>query len=224
MKLSALTASLLLALPAAAGAPDESVSECAARAVAALQARYEKVEDLSADFVQESRAVVLGGAGLAASSHGRVVFAKPGRMRWSYLGPEESLLVSYGEWIWIFDPAAGEAQKLPVTQGALSGAGVQFLLGEGDLLAEFAVAELACGADEVRLELLPRVPAAYEKLRIVVEMASGQMRETEVTDLFGNVTSVRFENIRVNTEPGPEVFRFEPPEGVEVIELERPPG
>ena len=113
---------------------------------------------------------------------------------------------------------------LPVTQAALSGAGVQFLLGEGDLLAEFAVAELACGADEARLELLPRVPAAYEKLRIVVELASGQMRETEVTDLFGNVTRIRFENIRVNTEPGPEVFRFEPPEGVDVIELELSPG
>jgi len=224
MKLSILTASLLLALPAVAGATDESVSGCAAPAVAALQARYEKVKDLSADFVQESHTLALGGPGHAASSHGRVVFAKPGRMRWSYIGPEESLLVSDGEWMWIFDPAAGEAQKLPVTQAALSGAGVQFLLGEGDLLAEFAVAELACGADEARLELLPRVPAAYEKLRIVVELASGQMRETEVTDLFGNVTSIRFENIRVNTEPGPEVFRFEPPEGVDVIELELSPG
>jgi outer membrane lipoprotein carrier protein len=201
MKLSILTASLLLALPAAGSAADESISECAARAVAALQARYENVMDLTADFVQESRSVALAGSGHAGRSHGRVIFAKPGRMRWSYVGPEESLLVSDGEWLWIFDPAAAEAQKLPVTQGALSGAGVQFLLGEGDVLAEFAVVELACGADEVRLELLPRVPAAYEKLRIVVEPASGHMRETEVTDLFGNVTSVRFENIRVNTGP-----------------------
>ena len=224
MKLSILAASLLLALPAHAGGAQESESACALGAVAALQARYEKVKDLSADFVQESRSVALGGPGLAARSQGRVVFAKPGRMRWTYTAPEESLVVSDGEWMWIFDPAAGEAQKLPVTEGALSGAGVQFLLGEGDVLAEFSVTELACGAEEVRLELLPREPAAYEKLRIAVDPASGDMRETEVTDLFGNVTRVRFENLRVNTAPGPDVFRFEAPDGVEVIELELPPG
>jgi outer membrane lipoprotein carrier protein len=224
VKLAILTLLLQLALPASAIAADPAVSACATRTVAALQARYEKVKDLSADFVQESRSVALGGPGLPARSHGRVVFAKPGRMRWTYDGPAESLVVSDGEWLWIFDPAAGEAQKLPVTDGALSGAGVQFLLGEGDILAEFSVTELACDADEVRLELLPRVPAAYEKLRIAVEPNTGDMRETEVTDLFGNVTSVRFENIRVNTGPEPDVFRFTAPDGVEVIELALPPG
>ncbi|MBW2267615.1 MAG: outer membrane lipoprotein carrier protein LolA [Deltaproteobacteria bacterium] len=224
MKPAILAAALLLALSAPASGVDESLPECAARAIAAVQARYEKVEDLSADFVQESRSMALGGGGLAARSQGHVVFAKPGRMRWTYTGPEESLVVSDGEWLWIFDPAAGEAQKLPVGDGALSGAAVQFLLGEGDVLDEFTVTELACGADEVRLELLPRAPATFEKLRIAVAPASGDMHETEVTDLFGNVTSVRFENIRVNTAPGPAVFRFEAPPGVEVIELERPPG
>jgi outer membrane lipoprotein carrier protein len=224
VKLVILTLLLQLALPAPATAADPAVSACATRTVAALQARYEKVKDLSADFVQESRSVALGGPGLLARSHGRVVFAKPGRMRWTYDGPAESLVVSDGEWMWIFDPAAGEAQKLPVTDGALSGAGVQFLLGEGDILAEFSVTALACDADEVRLELLPRVPAVYEKLRIAVEPNTGDMRETEVTDLFGNVTSVRFENIRVNTGPEPDVFRFTAPDGVEVIELALPPG
>jgi len=55
-------------------------------------------------------------------TRGRVVFAKPGRMRWVYESPEPSLVVSDGETLWIYDPAAREAQRLPVTQGYLTGA------------------------------------------------------------------------------------------------------
>jgi chaperone LolA len=222
MKFATLTLALLLAWPTASSALPGPTSECAAGAVAAMQARYEKLQDLSADFVQESRSVALGGPGEVSRSQGRVVFAKPGRMRWTYTAPEESLVVSDGASMWIYDPAGGEAQKLPVGEGALSAAGVQFLLGEGDVLVDFAVTELACDADEARLELLPREPAAYEKLRVTVDPNSGDMRETEVTDLFGNVTRVRFEQVRVNTSPPAAMFRFVAPDGVEVIDLTLP--
>jgi hypothetical protein len=35
---------------------------------------------------------------------------------------------------------------------------------------------------------------------------------------------VAFAGIRVNLDPDPELFRFEPPAGVRVIELEAPSG
>lgn len=222
-----LPAFLALAVVVPAFAEDE-VPACAAAAVAAVQARYEHVNDLRARFEQESRSVALGGPGAVTRSRGEVVFAKPGRMRWTYAEPEESLVVSDGAWMWIYDPAAGEAQKLPVGDDALSGAGIQFLLGEGDILAAFRVRELSCGApeagsaDEAQLELLPRQPAPYEKLRLTIDRATGDVRETEVFDLLGNVTRVRFEDVRVNTKPAPEMFRFEAPAGVDVLELSPP--
>ena len=77
-----------------------------------IQRRYEAVRDLSADFVQTTRSVALGGPGSAATSHGTVVFAKPGKMRWAYDDPEPSLVVSDGHWLWIYDPAHQEVQKL----------------------------------------------------------------------------------------------------------------
>jgi outer membrane lipoprotein carrier protein len=216
-------ASLALALLtlgfAAGAAADEEVSACAGAAVASMQARYEHVKDLSASFEQESRSVALGGPGAVTKSRGEVVFAKPGRMRWSYAAPEESLVVSDGVWMWIYDPTAGEAQKLPVGDGALSGTAIQFLLGEGEVQAAFLVRELACGEAEVRLELLPREPATYEKLHLAVDRKSGDVRETEVFDLLGNTTRVRFAQVRVNTQPDAALFRFDAPDGVDVIEL-----
>jgi outer membrane lipoprotein carrier protein len=202
-------------------APDPSA--CVQAAVGAAQARYRTLRDLSARFEQESRSVAFGAGATVARSSGEVVFAKPGKMRWTYREPEPSLVVSDGEWLWIYDPAAREAQKLGVGDGALSGAAVQFLLGEGEILAAFQVEAETCSATEAHLTLVPREPAPYETLRIVVDPRSGDLRETEVVDLLGNATRVAFQDLRADTGPAPEMFQFQAPEGVEVIELSTTP-
>jgi outer membrane lipoprotein carrier protein len=203
-----------------AGAGGETVSDCVRNAVDALQKRYEGVSDLRARFEQTTHSVALGGPGATQTSRGTVVFAKPGKMRWHYEEPEESLVVSDGATLWIYDPAAGEAQKLSVTGEYLSGAAIQFLLGEGDILRDFQVDEQSCGDDEARLRLLPRKPASYETLSLVADPRSGDLRETAIADLLGNVTRVKFQDLKADTAPSDDLFRFEPPAGVEVIELE----
>jgi outer membrane lipoprotein-sorting protein len=106
-----------------------------------------------------------------------------------------------------------------VGDGALSGAAVQFLLGEGEILAAFQVDAESCSETEARLRLVPREPAAYETLQIVADPRSGDLRETEVVDLLGNATRVAFHDLRTDTGPAPELLQFQAPEGVEVIEL-----
>ena len=210
--------------PAPGGAAATPATQaCITRAVAAIQRRYEAVRDLSADFVQTTRSVALGAAGAAVTSRGSVVFAKPGKMRWQYKEPEESLVVSDGQWLWVYDPAHQEAQKMTVGEGFLSGAAIQFLLGEGRIERDFAVTAQACSDAKVELELVPRRDASYEKLRVRSDPATGELLETTVTDLLGNVTQIAFSGMRTNLGPADTLFRFRAPEGVRVIELEPPP-
>jgi outer membrane lipoprotein carrier protein len=204
---------------AAASAPDAA---CVTRAVEAIQRRYEAVRDLSADFVQTSRSVALGGPGSAATSRGSVVFAKPGKMRWAYAEPEPSLVVSDGNWLWIYDPAHEEVQKLAVGDGFLSGAAIQFLLGEGEIRRDFEVTADVCSAARVELVLVPRHAASFEKLRVRSDPASGELLETTVIDLLGNVTQVAFSNTRTNVSPDAALFSFQAKPGVRVIELAPP--
>jgi outer membrane lipoprotein-sorting protein len=143
-------------------------------------------------------------------------------MRWTYAEPEPSLVVSDGTWLWIYDPAAREAQKLPVSGGAMSGAAVQFLLGEAEIEREFRVVSRACSEATADLTLWPREPATYEKLGIRVDPRNGDLRATEIVDLLGNVTKVVFEDVKTNVGAESDLFRFEPPEGVELIELSPP--
>jgi outer membrane lipoprotein carrier protein len=128
-------------------------------------------------------------------------------------------VVSDGKTLWIYDPVAKEVQVLSVGAGFLSGAAIQFLLGEGKLLETFRVTGKGCEGDPVTLVLHPREPATYERLELAVESASGEIRETEVIDLFGNRTQVVFEGMSTNQDPPATLFRFEPPEGVRVLEL-----
>ncbi len=207
--------------------PTASVAACAQHAVDAVQRRYRSIRDLRARFTQSTRTVALGNrpSSPALESTGTVVFAKPGKMRWAYEEPDESLVVSDGHILWLYDPLRREAQRLTVAQGGyLSGAAIQFLLGEGDIRGEFRITAESCGAENARLELLPRRPASYEKLRIRVDPRNGEILATTVVDLLGNVTEVRFSEIRSNRAPASELFRFDPPSGVRVIDLDASRG
>jgi len=206
--------------PAAAApqpAAPASAGDCAAALAARVQARYDRMRDLEARFVQRT-ASALAPSGEPMS--GRVVLAKPGRMRWRYETPEPSEVVSDGRTLWIYDPAAREAQKFAVGEQFLSGAAFQFLLGSGRIADSFRVRADRCDAPRARLTLLPKADATYQALELEVDAASGEASATAVVDLFGNRTEVEFSELRYDRAPAASVFQFVPPQGVRVLEPE----
>ena len=222
------SAALALALALTAGSPaageqrgaTSEVDRCRDRAAKAVQSHYEGVRDVSARFEQTTHGARLGTTPSApATSRGRVSLAKPGKMRWTYEEPEPSLVVSDGKTVWIFDPAFGEVQKLPASEGFLTGAAAQFLLGAGDMRRDFKVSAVSCSATAAELELTPRQPATYEKLVLSVDPNSGNVGKTRIVDLLGNVVEVQFKEQRFNLTPADSEFQFEVPDGVKVIEI-----
>jgi outer membrane lipoprotein carrier protein len=217
-----------VALLAGAGARadgEEPKQDCAREIAARVQARYDGVQDLEARFTQKSKSVAFGGAGQATmEASGVALFAKPGRMRWTYEKPEPSVVVSDGQTLWIYDPTAREVQEFAVGQGFLSGTAVQFLLGEGRILDAFAVRAERCTGELVRLFLTPREETSYESLELLVAPSSGDVRGTAVVDLFGNRTDVTFESLVVNRHPDPARFRFQAEPGVRVLRANEPAG
>jgi outer membrane lipoprotein carrier protein len=231
--MGAALAAALSAEPGSAGADDDTAEaaagraaasrdptqDCAERVAALMQARYEGVRDLQARFTQITRQA---GAvpSAATTARGSVVLAKPGKMRWTYEAPEPSLVVSDGATLWIYDPAFREAQRLPVSQGYLSGAAIQFLLGEGDVLRDFHVTAIACGETSAELALVPREPATYEKIAVKVDPKTGDVSGTRLVDLLGTVVEMELSELRIDQSPPSDLFRFEPPEGVRVTDLQ----
>lgn len=229
----AIGATLLLS----SGLSEASAASCVQAVADTVQARYDSVRDFSADFEQTTRSALFGAAGASqtAPARGKVVFAKPGKMRWTYSEPEPSLVVSDGKTLWLYAPKLEEAQRLPVTDGYLTGAALQFLLGDGKLSESFEISADSCPIQEaeaaraegrkplVELELTPKEPSSYERLGLTANVETGQVLATRVVDLFGNETHIAFQKIETNTGPGAETFTFEPGPKVEVIELEATP-
>lgn len=207
--------------PATAGSAPAAHASCAEAIARKVQAHYDGVQDLSARFTQTSRVASLGDAPEQGDmqASGKVVFAKPGRMRWSYEKPQPSLVVTDGKTLWTWDPGLGEAQHLAVGKGFLSGTAIQFLLGEGDVLQTFAVDADRCDGDRVVLRLQPYKAASYERLLLEVDPRTGEVHATEVVDLLGNTTRVAFSHVRTNTRPAADTFHFKPPKGAQVIEV-----
>jgi len=236
--LAVALAALLLTLPADAAAEettgpappvDQACDDARARAVAeVVQGRYDAVQHLEADFEQRTRSVVLGMGALpgeadtAVVSRGRVIFSKPGRMRWAYHEPEQSYVVSNGSVLWIYDVANAQATRLPVGEQVLAGAALQFLLGEGRLAETFRIAAGSCTEAGVELSLVPREAASYERLGLVADPVSGLIRETSIVDLFGNRTRIRFEGLVTNRPPADGTFELELPDGVDIIDMATP--
>ena len=222
--------SLLLAtavLSAPVHAEEESACEAGAGEATArlIQTRYEGIRDIRADFAQTNESVTFGGEPLMSpeTKTGEVLFAKPGKMRWTYQSPEQSVVVSNGSTLWIYDVEAKSVTRLKVTSGFLSGAALQFLLGDGVILQTFEVRASRCEARAVSLDLVPKTDASYERLGLVADPRTGDVLATSVLDLFGNLTRIEFSEIETNLAPGQEAFEFEAPEGVEVIDYDGSP-
>jgi len=227
---SLLLAALWLAGSSAPGLADEpqassEPADCAVETAKRVQAWADRIPGVDARFEQTTQQVGLGGGPPPppATSDGRIRLRKPGRMRFDYESPQRGQVVSDGRELWIYDAEAGEVQHLEASAEYLNGAALQFLMGEGKLLESFEVRADSCGGETVDLELLPRADASYERLGLRVRRASGEVLATTLHDLFGSETRIRFEDMRSDRAPGLAVFRFEVPDGVEVVEIRRAP-
>ena len=197
------------------------VEPCVLESVEKMQSFYDSVTDLEGRFVQSTEAVGIGASlgGEESQATGRVVLAKPGRMRWEYEAPEPSLVISDGKSLWIYDPLAREAQHLAVTEEYLSGAALQFLMGGGVLLEEYDVEGKRCSPDQVDLVLHPKSPATYESLELRANRETGQIVETVLVDILGNTTRLSLHSMQTNRSPDASRFVFIAPPGVRVIDL-----
>lgn len=222
--IAALAASLLAPAPTAvvdtplATAQDEATApaELSAEEIAQrVQAYYDAVTDFTADFSQEYRSASLGST---RTSEGRVYFKKPGKMRWDYRGEDERYLISDGTQLWVYEPQFAQYYNQSLADSQLPSA-LRFLMGEGNLQADFNVRVRSQDGQKIELELAPKVRnSQFARLRFVVDATTFQVMETTVHDALGNTNRLIFKNIRQNAGLPDAGFDFAPPAGARRVE------
>lgn len=203
---------LLLAPPAIAGQARPPAAEIAA----AVQQKYDRVKDFTADFTHTYEGGVLK---KKASERGTVQIKKPGRMRWEYTAPEKKTFVADGRKVYSYIPADKQVIVNSVPADDEATTAVLFLAGKGNLSRDFRVSYIE-GAPQGTwaLRLDPKQKQSdYDWLVLGVDGRTLQIRSLTAADQQGGRSTFQFSNYRENTGVADNVFAFKIPRGVDVI-------
>jgi outer membrane lipoprotein carrier protein len=207
---------LLIALAAQAVA-DPQLRPPVADLASALQDKYSRVKDFSAEFVQVYEGGVLR---KKVTERGTVLVKKPGMMRWAYSAPEEKLFVSDGVKLYSYIPADKQVIVSSVPPDDTASTPVLFLAGKGNLTRDFTVSYDPGPASPgtYALKLVPRRrEPEYETLVMVVDQNTLQLRSLLTTDRQGGRSTLSFANLKENVGLADKQFTFRVPRGVDVI-------
>ena len=184
--------------------------------VQGVQRRYDTTADFTADVEQE---IVVASAGRTLRAEGTVAFKRPGKMRWTLRNHEQQIIVADGETLWFYQPDDQQVLKAPFQAAFRSSAPISFLTGFGRITENFEATLEGREGGYSRLSLLPRDGSEeLGRLELTVDESTHDITAAEVVDVLGNVTRIRFKNLARNVGLPDQMFRFEVPPGVDVVE------
>lgn len=186
--------------------------------VARVQANYEKVRSFRARFKQDYWVKAYD---QRKKSVGAVVFARPGKMSWSYDDPKGNRVVSDGKLLRVYEEGAKQLFEQPVDKSQYPQA-LGFLTGESKLAETFTF-EGNEGASMsfpggVVLVATPRQPlATVQKVLLYVDAATHYVRRVLLLDAQGNRNRFDFDDVKLDDTVDTREFVFTAPAGTTVI-------
>lgn len=205
---------LLAALAVSSPVQPEAVDAELEATIDRLQSAYDRLETLEAQFVQSLESLALGEPQVES---GVVYLQRPARMRWEYQEPEEKLAVVDGQDTWLYIPAENQVYVGSLSALERGGATSLLLAGRVDLRRDFLIRK-GEGSDPLSLMLFPRVPnEEFERLDLILSPETGLPARIRVQGALGDVMEYRFAGIRTGVPLDAGLFRFDPPDGVELV-------
>jgi len=189
--------------------------------IAKMQETYDATQDLTAKFVQE---LTLTSIKKTEREEGTVYFKNPGRMYWEYTRPKSKKLVVNPQKAWLYVPEDRVVYVHDAKAMYRSKLILRFLFGIGRLQEDFKIGYASPDAtDKEGHYLLVLIPnqndLGTDRLHLTVDDKSFQIVQCRFSDAYGNLTRIRFQNIRINRQLPESLFHFKPPRGVEIFNV-----
>lgn len=184
----------------------------AANSIDALRAFLTQTTSGSARFAQM---VLDKNLKLLQQSTGTMQFARPGKFRWEYDKPYQQTIVGDGARLWVYDKDLNQVTTRPL-EGALGSSPAALLAGSNEMETSFTLTNLGTQEGLEWVEAVPKQQdTSFQRIRLGFGKAG--LEAMELRDQFGQVTVIRFADLKRNPILPPDVFRFSPPKGADVI-------
>ena len=218
---SAFAVFLLLALFPAQAAEDSQIY------VRQLESTYKRARTLEAKFLQEYSE----GGRVTRTEAGTAYFRRPGKMRWEYAAPENNLFVVDGKFAWFYVPADRTVSRVAARDSSDWRTPLALLAGEMKVSRVCSKVILAAeqpkDASLVRIDCTVRgaekeskAEKAHDAAYFEIKKSSGELQRVVVTGSGGVRMEMQFSNWQFDPPAGDELFHFQPPKGVAIVDGE----
>lgn len=181
---------------------------------------YNSLKSMRSQFTE-----TYNGQGTTRTESGTLWLKQPGKMRWEYTEPRKKLFVSDGKTAWFYVPGEQQARKAPVSKIDDIRSPLRFLLGKTKLLKEFNDLGFASNIKPVtpgNIVMRGSPKGMEDRLSEVVLEVSPEGRIDRITleEIDGARTEFRFTDEVKNLQVADNLFKFQPPAGVEIVEAQ----
>jgi len=194
-----------------------AVFMCAATAhadtIAKLKAFIASTHSGQANFTQD--VLDKDGKKIQAAS-GTMQFVRPGKFRWVYQKPYEQLIVGDGEKFWLYDTDLNQV-TVKKLDAALGSSPAALLSGSNEIERSFSLKD---SGEKDGLDWLEAKPKSQDTSFSSIRMgfnAQSELAVMELHDAFGHKTVLRFTGMQRNPQLAPQLFKFVPPKGADVL-------
>jgi outer membrane lipoprotein carrier protein len=182
-----------------------------------LQKNYDTTVDFVADFRQETEVRTLN---RNLKAWGKLTFKRPGKMLWRYEEPKGQIVLADGKNLYFYQPEQNQVIKSPLSNAFRSDIPLSFLLGLGNLKKDFNVALKGADENQYVLRLEPKGDlGGFSEVNVGVNRSTSDILWVSVRDAASNVTTIRFSGMRKGVGVQESLFRFQVPDGADVVEL-----
>jgi outer membrane lipoprotein carrier protein len=182
-----------------------------------LQRNYETTADFVANFQQETEVKTLNRS-LKAS--GKLSFKRPGKMLWLYDTPKDQFVLADGKHLYFYQPEQNQIIKSPLKHAFRTDIPLSFLLGLGNLKKDFKATLKAAEEKQFVLRLEPKADAGgYSDIQMGVDKNTADILWLSIRDGAGNLTTLRFAEMRKGVGVQDSLFQLKIPKGADVVEL-----
>lgn len=173
-----------------------------------IQSKFETIENLESNFVQESSAAQQFG-----NFKGKFYYKKGGKFR---IELPANMIISDGEKIWNYDESAGRAIISPITSDPLSFSLDRFVM---EYPGKCDVTVLKNETREKIIKLIPKDDfLGFNTAQITVDR-NYIVTRIQIEDYTNNSFSFSLSNVKINEGLAEELFILTPPEGTDIIDL-----
>jgi len=183
----------------------------------ALQKSYDATTDFVADFRQDTEVKTLN---RTMKANGKLTFKRPGKMFWRYEEPKDQFVLTDGKHLYFYQPDQNQVVKTPLKNAFRGDIPLSFLLGLGNLKKDFNATLKSSDENQNVLRLEPKGEAGgFSEVLVGVSKSASDIVWVSVRDAAGNLTTLRFTNMRKGVGVNDSLFQVKIPNGADVVEL-----